>query len=401
MKETVTTIETNNLGNAIAKINNQVIFIEKALPNETIKIEITETKKKYKIATIKEIITKNKERIKPICKYYDKCGGCSFLHATNKEELEIKQKYIEKLFKNYKINKIIPTNEYNYRNKVTLHVKDNKIGFYEKNTNNLIEIKTCHLLKEEINETIKKLNKINLKNIKEIMIRTNTKKEIMIKIIGTIEKQDILKILKIDNLQSLYQNDKLIYKNPYLEETINNLKYTIYPNAFFQVNKEGMIKIYDLNRNYAKKGQKLLDLYCGTGTIGLYLHDLYQEILGIEINKDSIKNAKLNKKLNNINNIDFICTDAKNIYDKYDTVLVDPPRNGLSKQVIKKLLEIKPEKIIYTSCNPNTLNRDIKLLEANYKIIEITPVNMFPKTSHVECVCLLEINDNVILDKID
>ena len=125
MKETVTTIETNNLGNAIAKINNQVIFIEKALPNETIKIEITETKKKYKIATIKEIITKNEERIKPICKYYDKCGGCSFLHATTKEELEIKQKYIEKLFKNYKTNKIIPTNEYNYRNKVTLHVKDN------------------------------------------------------------------------------------------------------------------------------------------------------------------------------------------------------------------------------------------------------------------------------------
>ena len=389
MKETVTTIETNNLGNAIAKINNQIIFIEKALPQETLKIEIKETKKNYKIATIKEIITKNKERIKPICKHYNQCGGCSFLHTTNQKELEIKQKYIEKLFKNYKINKIIPTNEYNYRNKVTLHIKDNKIGFYKKNTNNLIEIETCHLLKKEINETIKELKQINLNNINEIIIRTNTKKEIMIKITGIIENQDILKILKIKNLQSLYQNDKLIYKNPYLEETINNLKYTIYPNAFFQVNKEGMIKIYDLNRKYAQKGQKLLDLYCGTATIGIYLHDLYQEILGIEINKDSIKNAKLNKKINNINNINFICTDAKNIYDKYETVLVDPPRNGLSKQVTKKLLEIKPEKIIYTSCNPNTLKRDIKLLETHYKLLEITPVNMFPKTSHVECVSVL------------
>ena len=150
-----------------------------------------------------------------------------------------------------------------------------------------------------------------------------------------------------------------------------------------------MIKLYDLNRKYAEKGNKLLDLYCGTGTIGIYLSDLYKEVFGIEINKDSVKNAKLNKKLNNIKNIDFICSDASNIKEKYDTITVDPPRIGLSKKVIEKILEIKPEKIIYTSCNPNTLKRDIKLLEDNYYVKEITPVNMFPKTEHIEVVCYL------------
>ena len=268
-------------------------------------------------------------------------------------------------------------------------IRNKKIGFYQKGTNELVEIDTCHLLKEQLNEVIKILKNIDLKDIKEIMIRTNENKDIMIKTIGTIKNDDILKILKINNLKSLYQDDKLIYEEPYIKENINNIKYTIYPDAFFQVNKEGMIKLYDLNRKYAEKGNKLLDLYCGTGTIGIYLSDLYKEVFGIEINKDSIKNAKLNKKLNNIKNIDFICSDASNIKEKYDTITVDPPRVGLSKKVIEKILEIKPEKIIYTSCNPNTLKRDIKLLEENYSVKEITPVNMFPKTEHIECIALL------------
>lgn len=387
-KEVITS-SVNNFANAITKIDNKVVFVEKALQNETLKIKIIKDYKNYQIANITKIIKPNKNRIKPVCKYYDKCGGCVFLHTTNDEELSIKENYIKELFKDYKVNNIIKTNEYNYRNKVILHVKNNKIGLYRKGTNELVKIDTCYLLKDQINDVIGILKTIDLKDLKEIMIRTNENKDIMIKTIGTIKNVDILKILKINNLKSLYQNDKLIYGDPYIIENINNIKYTIYPDAFFQVNKEGMIKLYDLNRKYAKKGNKLLDLYCGTGTIGIYLSDLYKDVFGIEINKDSIKNAELNKKLNNIKSINFICGDASNIKEKYDTIIVDPPRAGLSKKVIDKILEIKPEKIVYTSCNPNTLKRDIKLLECNYSVKEITPVNMFPKTEHIECVALL------------
>lgn len=387
-KEVITST-VNNFGNAITKIDNKVVFVEKALQDETLKVQIIKDYKNYQIAKIIKIIKPNKNRIKPICKYYDKCGGCAFLHTTYDEELSIKENYIKELFKDHKVKNIIKTKEYNYRNKVTLHIKNKKLGYYQKGTNKLIEIDTCHLLKEQLNEVIKILKTIDLKDIKEIMIRTNEEKDIMIKTTGSIKNDDILKILKINNLKSLYQDDKLIYEQPYIKEDINNIKYTIYPEAFFQVNKEGMIKLYDLNRKYAEKGNKLLDLYCGTGTIGIYLSDLYKEVFGIEINKDSVKNAKLNKKINNIKNIDFICSDASNIKEKYDTITVDPPRAGLSKKVIEKILKIKPEKIIYTSCNPNTLKRDIKLLEDNYSVKEITPVNMFSKTEHIECVALL------------
>lgn len=389
MEKEVITQKVNNFGNAIAKIDNKVVFVEKALENEVLKIQIIKDYKNYQIAKVNEIIKPNINRIQPICKYYNECGGCCFLHTTNEEELLIKETYIKDLFKDYKVNDIIGTNEYNYRNKVVLHIKNNKLGFYKKSSNDLVEIDYCYLLKEQLNDVIKVFKTIDLNDIKEIMIRTNEDKDIMIKTIGSINNSDILRVLKINNLKSLYQDDKLIYGDSYIKENINNIDYTIYPEAFFQVNKEGMIKIYDLNRKYAGKGDKLLDLYCGTGTIGIYLSDLYKEVFGIEINKDSIKNAKLNKKINNLDNINFICSDASNIKDKYDTVVVDPPRIGLSKKVIEKVLKIKPSKIVYTSCNPNTLKRDIKLLEKDYFVKEITPVNMFAKTEHIECVGLL------------
>lgn len=389
MEKEVITQKVNNFGNAIAKIDNKVVFVEKALENEVLKIQIIKDYKNYQIAKVNEIIKPNINRIQPICKYYNECGGCCFLHTTNEEELLIKETYIKDLFKDYKVNDIIGTNEYNYRNKVVLHIKNNKLGFYKKSSNDLVEIDYCYLLKEQLNDVIKVFKTIDLNDIKEIMIRTNEDKDIMIKTIGSINNSDILRVLKINNLKSLYQDDKLIYGDSYIKENINNIDYTIYPEAFFQVNKEGMIKIYDLNRKYAGKGDKLLDLYCGTGTIGIYLSDLYKEVFGIEINKDSIKNAKLNKKVNNLDNINFICSDASNIKDKYDTVVVDPPRIGLSKKVIEKVLKIKPSKIVYTSCNPNTLKRDIKLLEKDYFVKEITPVNMFTKTEHIECVGLL------------
>ena len=195
-----------------------------------------------------------------------------------------------------------------------------------------------------------------------------------------------------DQVNSVYLNNELIYGNPYIIMDVNGFKYSIYPDAFFQVNTETMKIMYDKVREYALNGNNLLDLYCGTGTIGIYLSKNFNSVTGVEINSSSIKNANINKKLNNLNNINFICGDAKIVSkSNYDVIVVDPPRCGLSKDVIKYLNNSKAKRIVYVSCNPKTLKRDITTLNKTYDIISITPFNMFPKTCDVECVCIMKL----------
>lgn len=375
-------IDEDNIGNGIGKINDMVIFIKGALLNEKVKVEVIDRKKNYLIGKIIEIINKSKYRIEVECKYNDLCGGCSFLHTTYNNEKNIKTKYLEKLF-NRKIDYLNINNIYNYRNKVVLHVYEGKLGFYNDKTHDLCEIDSCLLLNPKINLTILNLKKYNLSDVYEIMIRCINDK-IMINIKSNTDN------ININNIEcdSLYINDKFIKGNEYLIDEINNYKFSIYPNSFYQINKEGMTNIYNQASNYLGNYNSLLDLYCGTGTIGIWVNNNKGKITGIEINKSSIKNANINLKLNNIKNIKFICNDAKNVKDKFDSIIVDPPRSGLSKSVINYLNNSNSNKIVYISCNPNTLKRDIDLL-SNYELKEISYTDMFPRTRHVECVTLL------------
>ena len=366
-KYKVTIIDVDNIGNGIAKIDNYVIFVKNALLNEEVMIEITNINKHYALAKIDNIIKKSKYRIDVICKYYDLCGGCDFLHTTYENEINIKIKYLEKLF-NTKINYLDNSNVLNYRNKVVLHVLNGKLGYFNSKTHNLCEINYCYLLNHKINEKISEIKKYNLDYIKEIMIRCINDK-IMINIYSEKDNIDLKNI----NCDSLYINDKYIKGEKYLIDNLNNIRYSIYPNSFYQVNNETMKIIYDKAKNYAWSGNTLLDLYCGTGTIGIYLKNNYKNITGLEINSSSIENANINKELNNLNNIEFICDDA---------------RSGLSKEVINYLNESNSNKIIYISCNPNTLKRDLDLLN-NYKLDDISCASMFPRTKHIECVCKL------------
>lgn len=385
-------IDVDNKGNGVAKIDNIVVFIKGALKNEIVKIKINDVKKRYMIASIIEIIKPSNLRTNVLCPYYNKCGGCKFMHTSLDNEINIKKEFINNLFKEYKINYIDFNYEYNYRNKVTLHIKNGKLGLYKDKTNDLVEIDYCYLLDNRINDVIKELNKYDLSNICEIVIKsTYFTKEIMISIKGKLNDNDFNNIKNIKNLKSLYINNKLEYGNSYIIEIINNIKYSIYPDAFFQVNTRGMILLYDKIKDYAGSGNSLLDLYCGTGTIGIYLKDNFSKITGIEINNDSIENANINKKLNNINNIEFICNDSSYNARGYDVLVVDPPRNGLSKKVISNINNNKYSKVIYVSCNPLTLKRDLKFLEDKYVVKEISVLNMFVKTEHVESICMLEL----------
>ena len=380
-------------GNGVTRINNLVVFVKNALKDEIVKIKIISLNKRFASAEIVEIIEKSSIREDIKCPFYNLCGGCNFLHINANEELIIKENYIKKLFKDYNVKNIASINNYNYRNKVTLHVVNSKIGFFNENTNNLVEIDNCLLLDNNINNLIKKLKKLDLKNIYEIVIRKSIfNKELLLWFKGKASKEELKEFAISNNITSLSLNDELIYGKKYIVEKINNIKYTIYKEAFFQVNTSCMIKLYDKIKEYSETGNILLDLYCGTGTIGIYLKDNYKKVLGIEENIFAIENANINKKINNIENIEFKCLDASKIkINDFDTVVVDPPRSGLTKNVIKNILNGKARKIIYVSCNPKTLNRDLELLEEKYKVIEIAPFNMFFRTKHIECVCLLKL----------
>lgn len=376
----------DNNGNGVCRIDNVVTFVSNGLKDEILKIQIDTIEKNYTHAHIIKIIKPSELRENIPCKYYELCGGCSFLHTTYSNEIEIKKAYIERLF-NREVNVLENKNIYNYRNKVTLHCINGKLGYYNSKTHDLCEIDECLLLNEKINLKIADLKNFNLNGISEIMIRC-INNQIMINIIG--EKIDS----KLNDIEcdSLYINSKYIKGKEYLIDEINNIKYSIYPESFYQVNKEGMINIYNKALDYAQNADRLIDLYCGIGTIGIWLNSKFNKVYGIEINASSIRNANINKELNNLDNITFKLGDAKLIQNNIkesDLIVVDPPRAGLSKNVISILNNSKVKKIIYISCNPKTLKRDIELMN-NYELKDLSICNMFNRTSHVETVCVLE-----------
>lgn len=386
----VTIVDTDNHGNGIAKINNIVTFIKGTFKEEIVKIKITSLAKRFATGQLIEIIKKSPFRTKIFCPSFYTCGGCNYLHLDFQKENELKEQIIKETFKDYKVNNIIYGCEYYYRNKAVFHVKDNQIGFYMPKTNNIVPITNCLLLNKTIQKIYDQLKTINLQNINNITVKVTSLNETMLIFDGHIMKKDLSFLTTNNKITSIYQNNKLIYGNSYIKEQINDIIFTINKESFMQVNYEIMLKLYDKIKQYAKKGNTLLDLYCGTGTIAIYLKNNYQKIVGVEIVADAIKNANLNKKINNISNVDFILQDASYVNQKnFETIITDPPRAGLSKQVINNLLNSGATKIIYTSCNYKTLQKDIKLLEKKYKVVEITPFNMFPQTDNIECVCLM------------
>ena len=383
----VNIIDDNHLGNGVAKKDNITIFIPKTVKGDIVKIKIDKITKNIAHASVIEYIKKCSDHVKARCPYYDKCGGCDLLHISYEREKKLKEEYIKKLFPNFN-NEIISYDRNNYRNKVTLHVNDKKIGFYEKNSNELIQIDSCLLLEDDINKLISKLQKIDLTNIKSFTIKKGDL-GLLLSIDGTITN-DALKVLKKDkSIKSIYQNDKLVYGEEYLKISLGDIHYNVNNNSFFQVNSKCAKSLYDMIGSLLEKSNSLLDLYCGTGSIGIYLSEKSKTITGIEINKDSVKCAKKNIIDNNIKNYKIVNNDASFIKGEYDSVIVDPPRKGLSKSVISILNEMKIDKIIYVSCNPSTLKRDIDLL-TNYDIKNINIFNMFPSTQHIETLVFLK-----------
>lgn len=388
----------DHMGRGITRINGKITFVNKALPNEIVEIKVTKSKNKYNEAEIIRIKKSSVNRIDVKCPYYNECGGCQLLHYDYKKQLEFKQNKIKNIVKknlcdNVKINDIVFDRNDKYRNKLTLHV-NKKIGLYKYKSNDIVYVENCLLCNDEINERINYLNKLNLNNINEFVIRAFNKDNILI--ISAKSDIDITSIYDYFNNIVIYVNNKYYIKkgNDFIVQYLNSIKYKIKKDAFFQVNPYVTIKLYEKIKEICKdiKAKNVLDLYCGTGSIGIYISDVVNKVYGVEINENAIIAARENATINNISNISFSCIDAsKFIIDKeYDTVIVDPPRSGLSKNVKKQLLVNKYNNIIYVSCDPMTLIRDLKELSEVYSIKEITPFDMFPNTYHCETICVLE-----------
>lgn len=378
----------------ITKINNKITFINNALLGEIVDIKLINEKKNFNEAKVISYIEKSSDRIENKCPYSDKCGGCDFGYLNYKTSLMYKKNMVINVMKRYAgldINpSIIPSDDiFGYRNKISLKISNGKLCLIEENSSNCISINKCLLVNDNINKIIKILNDCDLYGIFDIVIRGTY--EIMVIINGDDINNDI--ICRLDgNVSSIVFNGNVIYGKEYINILVDKFKYAIYPNSFFQVNTCMIKGLYDEVKECAGSGHSLLDLYCGAGTIGIYLADNFDDVHGIEINYDAITGANVNKKINNIKNISFDMVNANNILiNNYDVIVVDPPRGGLDKKTITNLLNSGAEKIVYVSCSAITLARDIGMLKEEYILDKITLFDNFPNTKHVESVCLLKL----------
>ncbi|MBS5793253.1 MAG: 23S rRNA (uracil(1939)-C(5))-methyltransferase RlmD [Clostridiales bacterium] len=429
-------------GEGIGKIDNFTIFVDGALPNETVNIKIIKVKKNYGYGKLIKIIKPSPYRINPICENFGKCGGCNLLHLSYDEQLNIKSKFIQTNLKkiakieNIKVPKAIGIdNPFNYRNKASFPINFTdkvNIGFYRPRSHNIINIDNCliqnpinNIIIQKIKDFIKESN-ISIYNentgkgdLRHIVTRiANKTNELLICVVINNNKflyRDLLikNFKDIPNIDSIVINyntknnnvilgDKVetILGKGYIVDYIKDLKFNISPLSFYQVNPIQTEVLYETALNFCNlTGNEIVfDAYCGIGTISLFLAKKCKKVYGIEIVPDAIKNAISNAELNNINNAEFFIGRSEDIIPKLifennicpDVIVVDPPRKGCDKVLLDSIIKTSIKKLVYISCDNSTLSRDIAYLSKfGFKLDKIQPVDMFCMTTHIECVALI------------
>lgn len=393
----------DHFGNGLVTVKNMFVFVQDALPGEVCKIRVTSVRKRFANAVIKEIIKSSSSRVKPKCPFYTACGGCHIMHEEYQNQLQFKEQKVRELLEKFtglkeaNVFPIMGRNQFHYRNKVIFHGKEKQLGFYQEKTNSLVPIQTCIITDEELNEIYYNIQKFLLDNpkneIDNLMLRKTSLGQTLVSLEGKVKAEELLPYL--DSVSTIYLNNQLINGKSFIEENIFGIHFKIYPSSFFQVNYDMMLVLYQTVINFyqQKEYNRVLDLYCGTGTIGMLVASYVRQVIGVEIEHSSIVSANLCKEVNHIQNITFIEGKVEDKIDDFqdvDSIIVDPPRGGLDQHTIDIILKLDPETIIYISCDPVTLARDLKILLGNYEILEVHPVDMFPNTYHVESIVFLE-----------
>lgn len=445
--ETVTlTIEDlTHEGNGVGKVEGYPLFIPQALPGEQAEVLVVKVNKNFGYGKLLNIITKSEHRVEPPCNVYGRCGGCQLQHMDYAMQLEMKTNQVKQTLKRIgHLEDVIvhPTlgmeNPWRYRNKVQIPVgeKDGKLitGFYQQRSHRIIEdMDTCFIQDDVNDEAVHKVREIcdgfgltaydekrHKGILRHIVIRTGQfTGETMIVLVANAKKlpreQELAEaISQIDSsVKSVILNintkktnvimdrkERLLWGEPYIHDTIGDLKFAISAQSFYQVNPVQTKVLYDKALEYAQlTGEEtVIDAYCGIGTISLSLAQQAKQVYGVEIVEKAIEDAKHNAKINNIDNAEFIVGQAEQVIHQWkkdgiqpDVIVVDPPRKGCDESFLQAVIEMKPKRMVYVSCNPATLARDIKILElGGFKAKEVQPVDMFSQTGHVEVVCQLD-----------
>ena len=399
-------------GRGVARTEGKTVFVENAVYGETLDAKIIAEKKNFLEARKINTKIKSDYQRKPPCPYFYECGGCSIMDINYETQIELKKNLIiNAIRKSTKIElsdlEIVKSPEFRYRNKIRLQVdKNGGLNYLETYSKKLVKIYDCLIANEKISENLARIEKItkdiNQKftvSIKEITIRAN-ENDILLNFQGNFDNNTIAYI-KEKHSTSNYSINLLTARDlitisgeSYLDYKIGQKEFKISANDFYQVNDYQIENLYTLAREFLGNEQKLLDLYCGSATSSMSIND--DRIIGVEINKNAIKDAKENAIRNKLKDYKFIAKNAKFIdsnfikKEKIDAVTVDPPRAGLDKEVVKTIANADIEKIVYISCNPQTLARDIKrFMDKGYELKKIKAVDMFPQTMHVETVVLM------------
>ncbi|MFM1913787.1 MAG: rRNA ((1939)-C(5))-methyltransferase [Bacteroidota bacterium] len=442
----------------IAKIENEIIFVEgKVAPGDIVDLQILKSKKSFKQAKAINIQEKSKYRIEPKCKHFGVCGGCKWQHVSYNTQLSFKQKQVQDNLQRIgkvklpEFNPILGSkNEYFYRNKLEFTFSDKKwltdqemeisseetmnaLGFHVPGRfDKILDINECFLQSDFSNKLRNAVREFAIKEgisfyeiknqtegaLRNLIIRNNSKGEYMVILqFAYATEEEIEKMMSFihENFPDIYAllytinqkgNDTLhdlevknYAGNSFLIEEMEDLSFQLGPKSFFQTNSHQALRMYQLVRDYAniQPNEIVYDLYTGTGTIALFVAKNAQKVIGLEYVEMAVEDAKINAKINNIENTEFFAGDMKKVltqefikvHGKPNVIITDPPRAGMDPEVIQQILLVEPNRIVYVSCNPATQARDLNLLDEKYEVVLVQPIDMFPQTHHVENIVLL------------
>ena len=445
-------------GKAITRINDMVVFVPYCVPGDIVDIQVTRRKHSFMEARVERLVKPSATRCEPICKHYGECGGCKWQILPYEEQLRHKQQQIvDNLTRIGKIelpeiSPILGSKEiYEYRNKLEFTFSDRKwlswdtiraagglenvdnthgLGFHIPNCfDKVLDITECHLM-PEINNRIRNSIREYARSLgitfynehahegqlRTLILRSNHKGEVMLIVVWADEPDmrvmeyirdsfpEIISLLYVVNRKfndTISDQEVLVFAGQdHIMEEMEGLLFKVGPKSFYQTNTEQAYELYKVAREYAGlTGKELVfDLYTGTGTIANFVAHQARQVIGIEYVPEAIEDAKVNTRINNLDNTLFFAGDMKDIlnedfiehYGRPDVIITDPPRAGMHEDVINTILFAEPQRIVYVSCNPATQARDLNMLDTKYRVTKVQPVDMFPHTHHVENVVLLE-----------
>tara|TARA_R100000781_G_scaffold25979_9_gene19062 strand:+ start:7243 stop:8649 length:1407 start_codon:yes stop_codon:yes gene_type:complete len=448
-------------GKGVAKVDGLAVFVYGTAPGDVVKARIIKKKKNYREAKLLEVLEPSKDRITPKCQHANVCGGCSWQHVPYAKQLEYKGQQVADHIR--RLGGLTDTiihpamgseSEFYYRNKMEYSFSNrrwltqdeiNKDEFVDDSGfaagmhapgrfDKILNLNECHLQHKESFEILDFVRNYCIKHdippfdamkhegfMRHLMIRNSYHTDdFMVNLVTYQDDEELIKKLSDELLEqfpiittivnnindtksptSIGRIEKVIFGPGFIVDKIGNHTFKIHPNAFFQTNTAQAERLYEVAREYAdlQDGEIVYDLYCGVGTLSLFMSQKAEKVLGIELVEVAVENAKFNAKENNVDNVSFIKGDMKDVFTEEmvntfgapDVLITDPPRAGMHPDVVKRLKELKVPKLVYVSCDSSTMARDLKELDEVYEIIEVQPVDMFPQTYHVEAVAKLRL----------